>query len=60
MALIGRLTGIDTAMVEPEPAHAWLGVDRSLGDIRIVVLEVKDRPKQHWQVSSPGTGSRST
>ena len=49
LALIAGLTGIDVALEEPEPAPAWLGVDRSLGDIRIVIIEVENRLKDYWR-----------
>ena len=49
LALIAGLTGIDVALEEPEPAPAWLGVDRSLGDIKIVIMEVENRLKDYWR-----------
>ncbi len=49
LALICGLTGIDIALEEPEPAPAWLGVDRSMGDIKVVVIEVKNRLKEYWR-----------
>ena len=49
LALIAGLTGIDVALEEPEPVSGLLGVDRSLGEMRVVILEVKNRLKDYWR-----------
>ncbi len=43
------MTGIDIALEEPEPTPAWLGVDRSPGDVKMVIIEVKNYLKEYWQ-----------
>jgi len=49
LALISGLTGVDVPLEDPQPAPAWLGVDRSLGEVRGVIQEVKDHLRDHWR-----------
>jgi len=49
LALISGLTGLDVGLEEPEPAPAWLGVDRSLVDIRVVIQDVKSHLRDYWR-----------
>jgi len=49
LALICGLTGIDITLEEPETAPVWLGVDRSLGDIRSVIQDVKNHLRDYWR-----------
>jgi hypothetical protein len=49
LALICGVAGIDIPLAEPAPAPAWLGVDRSLGDMKVVINEVKNHLRGHWR-----------
>jgi len=49
LGLIAGLTGIDVALEEPALPPDWPGEDRSLKDIRSVILEVKDCLKDYWR-----------
>lgn len=48
MALLCGLDGIDMELPDPVPAPGWLGVDRSLGDMRVVVNELRNRLRPCW------------
>ncbi len=49
LALIAGLADIDVALEEPVPAPAWLGVDRSLVEVRMVIQDVKNHLRDHWR-----------
>jgi len=49
MALICGLTGIDLELEEPEHAPAYLGVDRSMGEMKVVIQEVKNNLGSFWK-----------
>ena len=49
LALICGLADINFTLDEPEPIPPWLGVDRSLKGIKMVIQDVKNHLREHWQ-----------
>ena len=49
LALICGVADINVTLDEPEPAPPWLGIDRVLVDIKVVIQDVKNTLKDYWQ-----------
>ena len=49
LALICGVADINVTLDEPEPAPPWLNVDRFLTSIKLVIQDVKNHLKDHWQ-----------
>jgi len=49
LALICGVAGIDVSLNEPEPSPPWLNVDRFLMSTKMVIGDVKNHLKDHWQ-----------
>jgi acetoin utilization protein AcuC len=48
LGLIAGLADIDVDIEEPSPVPAWMGVDRSLDETRIIIQDVKRYLKDYW------------